>query len=264
MIASHEFPTPEFLIEPMIPLGGIAILYGKPGVGKTQLIMTLAHAINTGTPFLGRWPVHQGPVVVIQADMTGQIQQARVIRAMREVDISSTYWAVEPDGSIPMIDITTLSLLNSDLVEQIHEVDPVLIVWDTLRKVHMLPENASESVIRVYNGARRVSPLATHLFNHHTRKMSRDPDAIDTLDEDFIGSQQWKGAADTTFTLQEIDTAPKRLSLEFHKARTAPDEEKEPVILEVDTRTILLLPLRSRRSDTLVCRAEAWRTGTSG
>lgn len=242
-LASHEFPEPAYLIDPMIPQGGIAILYGKPGVGKTQLILSLAHAINNGLPFLGRWPARKGPVVVVQADMTGQIQQDRITRIINHVDISSTYWAVEPDGSIPNINIQTMTITQRPLVEAIREIQPILVVWDTLRKVHHLPENASESPIKVYSSARSIIPTATHLFVHHTRKASRDPDAIDTADEDFMGNQQWKGAADATLALRDLGGVPRRLLLTFHKARTAPDTEKHPFPLELDMQTITLAPM---------------------
>jgi RecA-family ATPase len=241
-LAAHTFPTPAYLVDPVIPQGGIAILHGKPGAGKTQFVITLAQAINSGTPFLNRWSTRQGSVVVIQADMTGQIQQDRISHAINDVNLSRTYWTAEPDGSTPTINIQTLSLTDPDLVARIREIDPVLVVWDTLRKVHRLGENASETPVIVFEAARSICPTATHLFLHHDKKASRDPDAVDTDDEDFMGTQQWKGSADATFSLKEISTSPKRLVLTFHKARTAKDTERTPMLLELDIETILLLP----------------------
>lgn len=251
-LLAHEFPTPPFLIEPMIPLGGAAILHGKPNVGKTQFVLTMAHAINTGVPLFGRWPVEQGAVVVLQADMTGHIQKARVARATRQVRLDSTYWAVEADGAVPTINIQSLPVTKRDLVTAIREIEPVLIVYDTLRKVHRLDENSSATVIAVLEAARKICPLATHLFLHHDRKESRDPDASAPADEAFMGSQQWLGAVDTTFSLKEIGSghrSPKRIICEFHKARTAPDFMKRPFTLELDLDTMLLLPLGARDPD---------------
>lgn len=241
-LAEHEFPDPAFLVEPMIPQGGLVILHGKPGVGKTQFVLTLAHAINNGLPFLSRWPTRQGPVVVIQADMTGQIQQDRVVRIINNVNIADTYWVVEEDGRTPSINVESMPILQRNLVQTIQELNPVLVVWDTLRKIHRLPENASESPIIVYDAARAVAPKATHLFVHHNRKASRDPNAPDMEDEAFMGNQQWKGACDATMSLEELGTVPKRLLLTFHKARTASDIERRPIILELDMKTIILMP----------------------
>ena len=244
-LAEFEFPDPAYLVEPVIPQGGIVLLHGKPGVGKTQLILTLAHSINTGTPFLDRWPTRQGKVVVVQADMTGPIQQDRLLKVCNDVDLTDTYWVVEEDGSTPYLNIETMTVLEQELVEAIKEADPVLIVWDTLRKIHHLPENASESAIAVYHSARKIHPSATHLFVHHDRKRSRDPDASQEEDEAFMGNQQWKGAADATASLEALNltSVPKRLSLHFHKARTASDLERRPVLLELDMNTVLLYPV---------------------
>lgn len=245
-LASHIFPIPAYLIEPVLPQGGLAIMHGKPGVGKTLLVVALARAINEGSAFLNKWPARKGPVVVIQADMTGQIQQDRLLRIKNHANLGATYWVAEEDGSIPFLNIQTMSVREPDLVEQIRKVDPLLIVWDTLRKIHHLPENASESAIMVYDAARRIAPTSTHLFIHHNKKESRDPDATNTEDEDFMGNQQWKGAVDATFSLKEIgDTCvPKRMALTFHKARTAADTERRPVALELDMKTVTPVALR--------------------
>jgi hypothetical protein len=172
--------------------------------------------------------------------MTAQIQQDRLLKVVESVPLDDTFWVVEEDGSIPIVNIETMKLTNRTLIQAIREIDPILIVWDTLRKINRLPENASESAVTVYQAAREVAPKATHLFIHHNRKESRDPDAVSTSDEDFMGNIQWQGSADTTFSLREISTPPKRLVLEFHKARTASDIEKQPIILELDMSTILL------------------------
>lgn len=238
-LAGHVFPTPPYLVEPMIPQGGLFILHGKPGVGKTLLVLALAQAVNNGTPFLNKWATKKGPVVVVQADMTGQIQQDRLLRVIHNVNVQDTYWVVEEDGSTPYLNIQTMTIAQKELVDAIRSVNPLLIMWDTLRKIHHLPENASESAIAVYRGARDVCASATHGFVHHNRKESRDPDAVDTADEDLMGNQQWKGAVDATCSLRELDSCvPKRLALAFHKARTAADSERRPVVLEVDMKTI--------------------------
>lgn len=242
-LADHEFPEPAYLVEPMIPQGGILLIHGKPGIGKTQLVLTLSHAINNGTLFMNRWPCRKGPTVVIQADMTGQIQQDRLLRIVNHVDIDDTHWVVEPDGTVPLVNIESMTILQSELVEAIQEIDPLLTVWDTLRKIHRLPENASESPIVVYDAARRVCPKTTHAFVHHDRKVSRDPDAPDTGDEAFQGNQQWKGASDAQIQLEEVATAPNRLKMTWHKARTASALERKPMALEMDMQTLTLAPM---------------------
>tara|TARA_A100001037_G_scaffold91951_1_gene83360 strand:+ start:31087 stop:31914 length:828 start_codon:yes stop_codon:yes gene_type:complete len=239
---SHNFPTPSFLVDPILPQGGTAILHGKPNVGKTQFVMTLSYSITNGLPLFGRWPVRSGPVVIIQADMTGQIQQARVHKVVSGLQLNEVYWLVEEDGSQPIVNIINMPMTHAQLVEEIQNLEPVLIVWDTLRKIHTLSENSSESAVAVYNAARKVCRTATHLFIHHNRKESRDPDLIGDPAEDMMGNQQWMGACDTTLSLAEIGSVPKRLALQIHKARTADELQKKPFSLTLDMDTMLLLP----------------------
>ena len=241
--SSHVFPTPSFLVDPILPQGGTAIHHGTPNVGKSQIDLTLAYAINNGLPLFGKWPVRQGPVVIIQADMTGQIQQARVHKVVSGLQLDEVYWLVEEDGSQPIVNIISMPTTHKQLVEEIQEVEPVLVVWDTLRKIHTLPENTSESAVAVYNAARKVCRTATHLFVHHNRKESRDPELIGDPGEDMMGNQQWMGACDTTLSLVEVGTVPKRLALQIHKARTADELQKKPFSLTLDMNTMLLLPI---------------------
>lgn len=220
------------------------MIHSKPNVGKTQLLQTLAHSINTGRPFLGRWPTQKGPVVVVQADMTGQIQQDRVRKVYDLIELDDTYWVVEKDGAIPLIDITRMTFTDRALVEAMREIDPVMCAWDTLRKIHRLPENDSASPVTVFQSAQEILPTSTHGYLHHDRKQNRDPKAEEIPEESFMGNVQWWGAGDTTLQLEELPGGPpNRIKLRWHKARTAAPEEKEPLVLEMDSDTMLLLPV---------------------
>ncbi len=238
--AALDFPNPPYLVEPMIPLGGLALIYSKPNVGKSQFLLTLADAISNGTPLFNRWPTTQGPVIFIQADMTSQMQQERLTKILTTTTLSNTYFVVEEDGSTPLIDIKSLSLLKQDLVALMREINPVLTIWDTLRTIHSLSENSDEAPKIVYTAAKRILPSSTHIFAHHTRKQSRDPDADEHLDEGFLGHQHWKSMPDAHIYLAELGTSPKRLSCTFTKSRTAPDFEKKPFPLEMDLKTMRL------------------------
>jgi hypothetical protein len=47
-LAVQEFPEETFLVEGLIPLGGLVLLHGKRGIGKSQFSMTLGHAQPVG------------------------------------------------------------------------------------------------------------------------------------------------------------------------------------------------------------------------
>lgn len=238
-LALHEFEDPTFLIEPLVPLGGVFMLHGKRGVGKTQFAMSIANSVINGAPLLGRWPTLKGPVVMIQADMTPQIQQLRVQKVSELLNLDGLYFAFPT-----AMDIVSLNLKDSELVMSIRDVEPVLIIWDTLRRSHRLSEDDSSTVQLVYSSARRLFPGVTNLFVHHDKKSPNDPSFKVEPEEMFRGSGDWIDSADCSAQLRSVSMrSSRRVGLLFHKARTAPDEEKKPVILEMDLETMLLLPL---------------------
>lgn len=239
-LATHDFPEPPYLVKPMIPLGGNVLMHGKRGVGKTQFLMTLANSVTNGYPFLGRWPVQKGPMVIVQVDMTPQIQQLRIIKVRDLLDMEDIYFTFPPS-----MNIREMVLRHASLVDQIREVEPVCVAWDTLRKIHRESENASESPGIVYGAANEIVPSATHMFSHHDKKTPADPDFESDPEEQFRGSGAWIDDAETSIQLVDLGGIPRRIGLKFHKARTAPDTEKEPVMLEMDLDTMLLLPSRT-------------------
>lgn len=235
-LAEAEFEDPPFLVDKIIPQGGLVLLYSKPNLGKTQLALTLASHITSGQPFLSRYPVEQGPVVFIEADMTPQIMQIRVQKASSAVSLGSTYFFL-PDT----VEIRSFKIRFPSALKEIRELSPVLVVWDTLRKITRLSENASETPSIVYEAAKSLVPGATHLFLHHELKDSADPKIRMTAEQSFRGSSAWWGDSDTTI---QLDRVRRNLKLKVHKARTTSEEEKEraSVWLTLDPQTMLLLP----------------------
>lgn len=240
-LAGHDFPEPAFLVDPLIPQGGNVLVHGKRGVGKTQFLLTLSYYLNSGHDLFGRWPVRQGPCVIIEPDMTGPLGQLRVQKALQEVDLPNTYWAFPRS-----VDIFNMDLKDAKLVEEIRAIEPVMVAWDTLRKIHREPENSSETPSRVYDAANSLFPTATHVFPHHDKKSPADPAHEVDPEEQFRGSGAWIDDAETSIQLVDSGGLPRRIRMLTHKARTAPDTEKVPVTLEMDLDTMLLLPTRVR------------------
>jgi RecA-family ATPase len=63
-------PPKEWIIDGVLPKG-MTVLYGEHSVGKSFTAMSMAGAVLTGKPWLGKYPVSaQGPVVYLS--MEGQ------------------------------------------------------------------------------------------------------------------------------------------------------------------------------------------------
>ncbi len=235
-LANHKFERPTFLVEPIIPLGGLVLLHGKRGIGKTQLCLTLANSITTGREFLGRYPTSRGPVVKVQVDMTPQIQQLRIQKVSKLLKLDDLYYVFPR-----VLNICNLER-ESELVIKINELQPLIIIWDTLRKIHRENENNSESAQIVYSKVVELFPEVTHFFVHHDKKTIVDQQSLDP-EEAFRGSGDWIDSTDTSMQLVSLKRKnPSRVMLYFHKARTAPDTEKSTCLLQMDPDTMLMVP----------------------
>ena len=66
-----DLPPPSYLIEPILPAGSLAVLYGPSSVGKTFLALDMALCVATGTDWLDHYPVKKGLVVYVMAEGIG-------------------------------------------------------------------------------------------------------------------------------------------------------------------------------------------------
>lgn len=67
------------LIEDLVPMEGVIALSADPNVGKTFLMMEMARAVVTGTPFLGKFRTRRGAVLFVGQDAS-VLDYARQVR----------------------------------------------------------------------------------------------------------------------------------------------------------------------------------------
>jgi hypothetical protein len=73
-----QFPAREFVLAPIIPTKGLAMIYAQRGVGKTHVGLGSAYAVASGSEFL-RWRAPQARrVLYIDGEMPAQALQERL------------------------------------------------------------------------------------------------------------------------------------------------------------------------------------------
>ena len=247
-LAEHNFHTP-FLVEPVIPRGGAVLFHGKRNIGKSQFALTLAACLAEEGVLFGRYPTYStGPVVYVQADMTAAVQQQRV-RVMKKLyQLDRLHFIFPPYFNIAVI------REEDEVVDKIRALEPSLIVWDTLRKIHRQDSNSDETPSFVYGKTRELFPDVTHIFVHHDKKTIADQDKLDP-EEFFRGSGAWLDDADTGIHLSSAGR--RRLTLRFTKVRTASEQPNIPLVF--DSETMLLYT-----DDDQARRLAEWYIGTHG
>lgn len=243
-LARHHFAH-AFLVEPIILRGGINLLHGKRGIGKSHFALTLAACLSERGALFGRYPTHvQGPVVYVQADVPPWLTQTRVRLAQKLYPLSNVLFYF-PDS----FNIATLNH-GHDLVKEIQSHHPSLIIWDTLRKIHRGNSNDDDVPSMIYGLARELFPKAAHLFVHHDKKTVVDQEQLDR-EEEFRGSGAWIDDAHTGMHLVKVAT--NKLMLHFTKTNACEDQAPLPLTLSLESLLLYSSP------DAATKLAESWR-----
>lgn len=216
-----RLPPPAWLIDKIIPSGGLVGLYGPPGVMKSFVAADVALSVAAGGLWQGH-PVTQGfPLYVCAEGSSGMGKRIKgwlQYRKLKPKDAQAA-WLTE---SVPVYaDSDGMSRVIGRIEEA--EIVPDVIVIDTLARCFDGDENQQADMGRFVAGVDRLRKEfdATVIVVHHTR-----------LDGDRErGNTAFRGAADTMLSLSNKKG---KLILACNKQKDA--EEFEDI--ELRTRAI--------------------------
>lgn len=203
--ALAALPRPTFLIDTIVQRGGLGVLYGPSGIGKSFVALDWSLCIASGLSWYGR-AVEGGRVVYIAAEGVAGLNQ--------RVEAWSKARGHTPDERLCFLP-EVVNLLDRSQIEKAERTlahlsePPALIVVDTMARMMVGgDENAARDVglvIDAVDSLRRPFGSAA-LIVHHTGKSG----------EDERGSSALRGAADVMHSLKPDGSA---LKLECTKAK---------------------------------------------
>lgn len=184
-----DFPDPEYVIEPWLPMRGICMIFAKAGVGKTWAALDCALSAAAGKPAFDHWKVpERRRVLYIDGEMDGAELRERIQRLMISKGISvevpmRVMGLSMQDESMPMIDNPLEQESINDQCEWAQ-----LIFVDNLSSLTSMPENEGESWLPVQQWALRMRAQGKAVvFIHHAGKggdqrgTSRRSDVMNTV-----------------------------------------------------------------------------------
>ena len=212
-------PPPRWLVDNIMPAGGLVGLYGQPGSKKSFIAIDLALCVATGVPWHGH-EVEQNFVVYISAEGNAGIGK-RVLAWLVNHEILETKprigWLIE---SIPVnADSEQMTTLIDRIADEV-QTKPGLIVIDTVARCFDGNENEQEDMGRFVAGIDwlRFEFQCTVLAVHHTN--------VAGIRE--RGNTAFRGAADTMLSVEGPDDL---VTIICNKQKDA--EEFEPIELEI-------------------------------
>lgn len=213
-----EPPLSIYLVEPIVPLGGIVFVYGKSGVGKSPFSWSLADAVARGTDFLGMQVSSPSPALYVDVDTRWWTIQDRWKKANYEpgfdiavgdaFDCLSGTWEYSENRAM--------------FVQQQQKRKYKLVVISTLAKIHSFSFSDPNAPTIVYTKWQEVfGQECAIVFIHHDKKSSKtegemDDDSLYHIKrESFTGNQQWldhcttalhltRRGSDYKFTLEQV------------------------------------------------------------
>ncbi len=236
----------RYVIDPLLTVGGIGLIHGKGGHGKTQWAFTLADAVASGGKFLGQFPTKQGRVLYLQLDMPESLFQERWQKAAKSLKAPENI-AVIPYKPMDILEPEFQTMLK----RLVTEYDPTLVIIDTLRKVHYEDENDNAVPMQVYAAIKDcIGENRSAIIIHHDRKSTYvnnkskkdtehdDYESPDEFVETFRGARAWIDDCDLGVHLYKYGRT-NRIKMSYSKLRCKP---QAPMFLLLNEKSLLIDP----------------------
>jgi hypothetical protein len=227
----------EWLIKHVLPLQGLAAIYGKPGSFKSFIAFYIALCVARGTPWGGR-RVEQRGVVYIAAEGAAGLRKRK-----------AGYQVAQPDlpSDLPFALVAAAPNLGTDkgdlaaLITAIDAADikPGLIVVDTLaRTIGVGDENGQGMTAFITNASALASRFkALVLIIHHTGlgegadKRLRGHSSLNGALDAQILCERVEGDLAATLTLQKLkdDASDVRMLARLFRVVVAHDEDGDEI-----------------------------------
>jgi len=214
--ASIDRKAEKWVLEPLIPHRGITILDGLGASGKSWFAMDLSYSISLGQTFLGKFPVKKsGKVLYLTAEESegafverlDMIQQHYpeskgnfIWLSLLEEGVNiSSYLCTKKKGE--RLYTETAEILR----ELIKEIQPVVVVLDSLINFFGMNENDSEDVVYFYEVLKYFirEYKVNFLLLHHQNKEGMRNQSDDVIS--FRGSGVLREQARSRIIYKNVD-----------------------------------------------------------
>lgn len=168
----ENLPPPRWLVEQLLPENAFAVLYGPSGAGKSFIALDIALHMAVGFPWKERTTA---PGFVLYVSAEGRVGLGQRLKSWR---VDKRLDAEDLRGRIALVPEAVSVTPDGDHIEKLFErfeevdMEPSLIVFDTLQRCFDGDENKTEDMGRFIKGVDKFRGRygCAVLAVHHTNK----------------------------------------------------------------------------------------------
>ncbi|MBF0366473.1 MAG: AAA family ATPase [Oligoflexia bacterium] len=239
---SERTEEQKWLVDQLWTVGAVGIIGGEPKCCKSFLALSLAIAVSSGVPCLGRYKVHkQGRVVIYAAEDAPHIVKGRLegLSKKNNLNLDSL--------DIHAITVPSIRLDREEdqlkLKRTIEKLRPQLLILDPFVRLHRIDENASGEVAFILASLREIQRTyqTAIIIVHHSKK-----GATGRAGQGLRGSSEFHAWGDVNLYLRRDKNDQLLLSIEHRDAKSQTGiplqitEENGSIVLSVSDENIFL------------------------
>ena len=240
LLAAADQPFP-WIVDKLIPRGGIVGLVGNQGAGKTPFLLQLLLSVESGKSFLGRRVMDPVGGLFWSAEDASNVLAPRykaVGTALGlRIDPAGRPRRIQFKFAPPRLNPQNPNALYHALAPHLVETRARLVAFDTMAYVGLTDENsASEFHARITLPLRELvrATDATIIVTHHTGKKSF---GTKTREDAGRGTSAMKGDFDALLNLEKQNDGLRILTPS--KVKGATDADKASMSLDFNEKTFL-------------------------
>ena len=230
-INDMDYPTPEYLVEGLIPQCGMGVIAGNPKAGKSFLSLHLACCVASGTPFLGR-EVKQGSVLYLALEDNRARISWRSKATLELLGIESALDCLEVHTQDDDRQVRLKDGGLSDIKHWIENTEnPRLILIDTLQVFKGTPKGQGDAYqldVEMLSPIQELSSKTGITIGciHH---MNKNGGVMGS--QGILGSPDWsmklsKDETETNATLSGKGRDVEEFSLTLEKKKVSPEDKR--------------------------------------
>ncbi len=206
-----------WLIDKVLYSEGFCFIYGAEGTGKSYIALSIAQAVATGTPWLGKFATRQGNVLFLDKENPVSMTQRR-LKGM-SMDLDNVYWLEYPEKFRLSDGQGGLSEFAQALSTIVTTKKIDLIIIDSFVDLMEGNENSSGDTQEFFNAIKVLFPRIAYLPLHHENKPSQGVFRSDS--QRTRGSSNINAQTFTMFRLEPVAKSKTDITLKQTKARDA-------------------------------------------